>query len=196
MELSESRPAIRTDLFKLLALFAVAGVPVILAMVMYIGKIGVPTERTNHGHLVLPPLDAGTLVDVDASLETPDPWTLVTFGSGACDEVCQQSLYKIRQVNIALGRDANRVRHMLLAMPDNAASLSTLTGDYPNLVIRQVEPARLETLLQPLDALRPQRFDLYIVDPLGNLMMHYPASQSGNDILDDLKKLLRVSKIG
>lgn len=180
---------------KLLGLFAVAGLPLVLAMVMYFGQVLVPDGRTNHGELILPPLDAGQLVGVDESVATPDPWTLLTWGEGACDESCHQSLYLIRQVNLALGQDANRVRHMLL-VPDNAGwDGAELAGDYPRL---QVRPVPRDLLDQVFGGQRQasENFAIYVVDPLGNLMLMYRPGQSGSHVLEDMKKLLRVSKIG
>jgi len=36
----------------------------------------------------------------------------------------------------------------------------------------------------------------YLVDPLGNLMMSYPADAAPKGMLKDLKRLLRLSHIG
>lgn len=204
--MSESPTLNRRSRLKLLGMFAVGAVPVILAMLMYFGQVGVPTGRTNHGELVLPPLDAAALVGIDTSLDTENPWTLLTLSAGNCDERCQENLYKIQQVNIALGRDAKRVRHMLLvASADPAQSApqrdeaqlrdELQLRDYPQLQVRGVSQEQVEQVFAPR-AGTPAGHAVYIVDPLGNLMMRYAPEQSGNDLLDDLKKLLRVSKIG
>ena len=191
---SDSPALIRRSRLKLLGMFAVGGVPVLLAMLMYFGQIGVPTGRTNHGELVLPPLDAAGLVGIDTSLETEDPWTLLTVSRGACDERCRENLYKIQQVNIALGRDADRVRHMLLVAANEPLE-PDVQADYPGLQVREVSPDLVEQVFARRVG-TTDGYEIYIVDPLGNLMMRYAPEQSGNDLLDDLKKLLRVSKIG
>ena len=43
----------------------------------------------------------------------------------------------------------------------------------------------------PIEAQR-----LYIIDPLGNLMMSYPPDINPRGIMKDLKKLLKFSRIG
>lgn len=193
--LSEPLRRPRTGRFKLLGLFAIAGIPLLFAMVMYFGQVLVPAERTNFGELILPPLAAGALVGVDSSLSTPAPWTLLTWGEGACDEQCHQSLYVIRQVNLALGRDGSRVRHMLVVPEGVDLARESLARNYPLLQIRQVERGLLDALFgaqrRPAD-----NFAVYVVDPLGNLMLRYQPGQSGSAVLEYMKKLLRVSKIG
>ncbi len=184
----------RAGRLKLLGLFAIAGVPLVLAMVMYFGQILVPVERTNHGELILPALDAGPLVGLDDSLSTSAPWTLLTWGEGACDAQCRESLYIIRQVNLALGRDASRVRHMLV-VPEGAGGQteSLALEDYPQLQVRYVERSVLEAVFGERGH---ENYAIYVVDPLGNLMLRYQPGQRGNDVLEDMKKLLRISKIG
>jgi len=185
----------RAGRLKLLGLFAIAGVPLVFAMVMYFGQIMVPAERTNHGELILPPLAAGPLVGLDDSLSTPAPWTLLTWGEGTCDEQCRQSLYVIRQVNLALGRDASRVRHMLVVPEGMGGESESLTQDYPQLQVRQVKRDLLEAVFGAQER-QAGNFAVYVVDPLGNLMLRYQPGQNGSDVLEDMKKLLRVSKIG
>ena len=43
---------------------------------------------------------------------------------------------------------------------------------------------------------RAREHSLFIVDPLGNLMMRHDASHTTKDLLSDLKKLLKLSHIG
>lgn len=184
----------RAGRLKLLGLFAIAGVPLVLAMVMYFGQILVPVERTNHGELILPALDAGPLVGLDDSLSTSAPWTLLTWGEGACDAQCRESLYIIRQVNLALGRDASRVRHMLVVPKGAGGQTESLAlEDYPQLQVRYVERSVLEAVFGERGH---ENYAIYVVDPLGNLMLRYQPGQRGNDVLEDMKKLLRISKIG
>ena len=47
---------------------------------------------------------------------------------------------------------------------------------------------------------RPTQRDMpvgiYIIDPLGNLVFFYPVDAPPEDVLKDLKRLLKVSQIG
>jgi hypothetical protein len=60
---------------------------------------------------------------------------------------------------------------------------SDLTALYPDLVF----------LIGQVEALAP---GIYIVDPLGNLVFHYALDAAGKPVLQDLKRLLKVSQIG
>src|SRR5690606_23418135 len=82
----------RAGRLKLLGLFAIAGVPLVFAMVMYFGQIMVPAERTNHGELILPPLAAGPLVGLDDSFSCPDSCTSWSSRGRTRDESCRKSL--------------------------------------------------------------------------------------------------------
>lgn len=198
----------RVGQWKLLLIFAVALLPLIAAVIMYFGKIGLPSGTTNHGLLVLPPLtedDHGIKVggsDYPGAIQ-PDgrrKWLLLILGpTGAspgnslCDKACEQTLYLARQVNVALGKDADRVGRLLLSsepvslpVPDvalmqqafSAAAFSRLSDEMVN--VRQ--------------GLNP--WEILIMDPFGNIMMHYPGELDGKGILEDLRRLLKVSKIG
>lgn len=137
---------------------------------------------TNRGTFVQPPVTAADL-DVraaDGVLEA-GVWWLWVVPDGSCDDVCAQALHQLRQLHVLLNRDADRVRRGLLTA--DGAVAPDIADAYPRLV----------ALSGDLDRLTP---GIYVVDPIGNLVFHYPLTDAGEPVLDDLKRLLKVSQIG
>jgi hypothetical protein len=111
-------------------------------------------------------------------------------------------LYDTRQVRLALDRDMNRVQRVLIA-GDGCCDAQFLHEQHPDLIAIRATPAAA-----PLLALLPDRDQggaaaspaqaprVYLIDPLGNLMMVYPAGARPKGMLEDLKRLLRLSSIG
>ena len=105
--------------------------------------------------------------------------------------MCIRDRYKTRQVNIRLGRDAERVgRYLLISSSYNLSPQETakLTKEYPRLELFRI-----------LEEDIPQEIikDSYILfDPLGNGILIYSPDLPGGELLEDLKKVLQNSKIG
>lgn len=203
----------RLGRIKLAAVFAVALVPVLLAMVMYFAGVGIPSNSSNKGDLLWPPLayeallsDAGAQVS-DSSIATPPSakpeqfakWRLLLAGVAACSEQCEALLHTARQVHMSTGRELERVQRVFLALPEHGLPVQ-LQQRYPALVVAKSEPAALARQLRSASAqghqVDPQAWALWLVDPLGNIVLHYGAKHDGYDVLADLKKLLKLSKIG
>ncbi|WLQ13011.1 hypothetical protein O5O45_25100 [Hahella aquimaris] len=190
---------------KLWGIILVAATPLIAAMVMYFGRIGIPSGTTNYGDLIIPPLDA-TEIGVslpEARLEEitqadgKRQWLMLTVAGDACGERCSQALYLSRQINIALGKESDRVGRALLAGTGDAA-LQQVLNDYPRMLPAPFSRADMEGLRTKLNEhnIQLQPYDMLLMDPLGNIMMHYSEKHDGKAILEDLKRLLKVSKIG
>jgi hypothetical protein len=165
--------------------------PLLAAAWMYYGTDWRPAARVNHGVLISP-------VRPLASPIFRDKWSLVYVGSGACDEACRQALYVMRQTRIALNTDMTRVARVFIATGECCAR-DFLAREHPGLIILDAsaseaasESTRLLGQFPPDD----RAHTLFIVDPLGNLMMSYDARQNPRGLLEDLRKLLRLSHIG
>lgn len=185
-------------------LFAVAGLPVIVAFIMYFTNSMVPEGRTNKGTLIAPPLSVSMLdlkLQQAGEGEVDGKWELIVVGQNSCaSEACQQTLHKARQVNVALGREAGRVirRYINIGAELDAATAEAFKSSYPRLHLSGTSHLALEVFLdKELNASEVlERNYIFISDPLGNVMMYYTPENPGGDLLDDLKKLLKVSKIG
>lgn len=159
-----------------------------------------PSGTTNHGQLIAParPVPALTLVAGDGQPVAPfkEKWSLVVLGGDHCDAACSERLVMVRQVRLALGKNLNRLQRIYIA-PSEAARIEaedSLAKDHPGLSVLadHGEPgARAADFFTP-----PEPLTLYLVDPNGNWLMVYAGAVEPKDLLDDLKKLMRLSSIG
>ncbi len=177
--------------------------PIFLAMFLYSHlEIWHPARYSNHGELLSPihrlefldAIDDDTGQPVDLA-RIKGRWTYVYVGKGGCDLYCQASLFKIRQTRLLLGRELQRVQYLFLALDDAAArAADALADEHPRMMRTRVRQGRAEAQAAALGQ-HPQG-NLYLIDPLGNLVMRYGPDAQARGILKDIHKLLRVSKIG
>jgi cytochrome oxidase Cu insertion factor (SCO1/SenC/PrrC family) len=174
--------------------------PLALAFYLYYGHgTWHPGGRVNAGDLVQParPLPALALPLLEAGSTDPNflkrKWTLLYVESDACADACRIRLYDTRQVRLALDRDMNRVQRVLIA-GDGCCDAQFLHEQHPDLITIRATAATAPLLaLLPAKARTPR---VYLIDPLGNLMMFYPPDVKPKGMLEDLKRLLRLSSIG
>src|SRR3989344_431408 len=203
MTVSVNRSAARRKILLLVALFAL---PVIVAYGLYFSGWR-PASFGNYGELVQParPIADAALILLDGRTmrfnELRGKWTLITFSVAECLRPCESNLVKMRQVIAAQGKEAGRIQSMLIVKDAKMRDwLNYAIKDYPGMraVVGTSEAvdvlARQFTLTagSPLDNLNR----IYLVDPLGNFMMSYPADADGNGLRKDLARLLRASRIG
>jgi hypothetical protein len=198
--------AVRARNLRTLALLAALFLlPIVIAFLTYYGTGWRPAARVNHGHLFTParPLAAIALPRIPVG-EVPaggkvrpalrGEWSLVYAGDGRCDPACRQALYVMRQTQLALGNNMNRLERVVLVTA-NYSARSFLAREDPGLVVLDASGPPAEPLLRELTAGEPA-YTLYVVDPLGNLVMSYDAGTDLRGLLEDLQKLLRLSHIG
>lgn len=192
---------------KLVVIFAVFLGPLLAAFIWYYGfsRVFAPRGSTNHAPLLSPliALKPFSNAGVNGAQFTAESlkhrWSVIHTLAERCDRQCEKSLYNTRQTRLALGKDANRLRRILLC--PNRDVLNRLAADHPDAVrlleSRDESPNGLENQLAPL--IRERNLggdDALLVDPLGNLMMIIPAELDPGLLLKDLKHLLKVSRIG
>lgn len=182
----------------LVLVFAFFALPLAVAWVMNFTGDWAPTASANHGSLIEPvrPVELQGLVGLegaafDSSVLAHD-WTLVYLHRGACDEACYNTLYKLRQVRLAQGKNIDRVqRLLLLAEPGMPAWVQEAQGHYPGMYI--AGPAQADAAaLAPF----PGAGRVYLIDPLGQLMMEYSPQAEPKGMIEDLERLLRISYVG
>jgi cytochrome oxidase Cu insertion factor (SCO1/SenC/PrrC family) len=192
---------------QLLFLASLFFVPLLVAFWLYYGGSGWrPAGGANKGDLINPavPLPAVVLVKPDGTRTPADflrgKWTIAYLGDGACDERCRKALYLSRQSRIALNKDMARVQRVFLATGPRVDTqfLAAEHGDL--LVVLAGEDADSKLLLAKFpvfDGVAPAAAGrLYLIDPLGNLVLSYSAAAPDKALLTDVKKLLRLSHIG
>jgi cytochrome oxidase Cu insertion factor (SCO1/SenC/PrrC family) len=194
------RDVIRNGRMKMLLLALVCAAPVIASYVsFYFIK---PEGRTNYGDLLLPvqTLPPAILHQLDGSpypLETlKGKWVMLTIDHGACDKYCQDKLYKMRQVRLMQGKDADRVERAWL-IDDDAPLETQLIRAYDGMHMLRAQGAPvLADLPEPNAPDAAPRDGIYLIDPLGNLVLRFPKDADPMKMKKDLEHLLRISGIG
>jgi hypothetical protein len=172
--------------------------PLVAAFCTYYGTSWRPGAHVNHGQLISParPLPAAALKSIPpGAIVRPfhGTWTLVYIGDGGCDAACHDSLLLMRQTRLALNTDMTRVSRVFL-ITAGCCALGFLTREHPGLTLLDASGPNAAALLQQFPGERSHT--VYVVDPLGNLMMSYDARSNPRGLLEDLQKLLRLSQIG
>lgn len=194
----------RLTLIFLVILFAL---PIVLAWIATKHKSWQPINSKNNGELVQPvrPIPEFTLKTIDGTDFKLDDmrrkWSLLYFVAQSCDQPCQESLVKVRDVRLAQSGDALRVQYFLIyAQKPDASEVASLAKEHPRLILLRAEgesaSAMLNTFKLNTDASLAQTHRVYLVDPIGNLMMYYPEDFPGNGLLKDIRHLLHWSQIG
>lgn len=145
---------------------------------------------TNKGELIEPPIE---VADEEKAM-LPDTWRIAVRVPADCDATCVNGLYVINQTDLALGRDTGRVTPVAIQADGNTQDLPELSAD------STLQYAQLPQLHEQL---QPYAGSFFIIDPLGFVIMRYDGSddretaiQRGGDLMDDLKKLLKMSRVG
>lgn len=175
--------------YTMLALLAVFIVPVVLAK-LALDNNWFNRAVTNKGELIQPVMDLSALLD-----KQPPKWRLVYQVPAHCDAGCENALYSIQQVWLALGRDTDRAQPTVLFN----------TYSDPQAVTRLQQDTQINVVAvnhpQPTAALSADA--VYLVDTLNNAMLRYSVSEdrqsaimNSRDMLADVRKLLKLSRIG
>ena len=182
-----------------LIIAAVFLLPVAASFALYYGKLWRPAGSASKGELITParPLAVAGLRHPDGTPANSDvlsgKWTLIYIGDGHCDDACRNALVLGRQSRLALNNEMTRVQRVMLATA-NCCDNEYFAREQAGLIALDASSKEASALLAQFPAAREH--SLFIVDPLGNLMMRHDASHTTKDLLSDLKKLLKLSHIG
>ncbi len=153
-----------------------------------------PSGRKNYGELITQVSLKGSEDESGQIISAQDfkgKWTLVYVGGGACDKRCENLLYYIRQVRSAQGPERDRINRVWI-VNDGQYPVATLLAQHPGLkVVRSRDAAFLAQF-----AGAESGSHVYMVDPLGNLMLRFPANPDPSRMIRDIKHLLKASQIG
>ena len=177
----------RRTLLLLLALFIA---PLVAAFALYYGFGWRPSTQSIHGELISParPMPEG-------AQKLRGDWALIYVGDGRCDEDCRTALVFARQTRLSLNKDMTRLNRVML-VTGNCCDLAYLDREHDGIKVFDVSASQdMAELLAVLPAV-DLKYNLFVVDPLGNLVMRYDVRQSPAGLLDDLRKLLKLSHIG
>lgn len=178
----------------LLAISAIFLIPILAAAWLYFAPGGWrPPAHTEHGTFISPPVELPETV-FSASvqpLQFRKVWTLMVLADQQCDATCVSTLENIRQIRLSLGPKMPRLQTAFLPLHASAAETLDVAA-FPKLLI--AEPAAGELVAERFG--NWANGQIFLVDPLGNLMLSYTPGTAMGDVRADLAQLLKLSGIG
>ncbi len=206
--------------WKLLAVIAVCAAPLIASYLTY--YVIKPAGRTNYGALLdprsfpIPVSLGGAAFDTHAANKSASSkqsagsqtissqttglgaykgkWVLLQVHSSDCQSDCEKKLHDMRQLRLAQGKEMTRLERVWL-VTDNQSLQMAHWPEYQGTQLLRVDPAVVQKWL-PVEQGTVASDHLYMIDPLGNLMMRFPKDADPNKVKKDISKLLRASRIG
>lgn len=197
----------KTNRLTVIAFLGLFTLPIILAWAAYFSGWFEDVNTTNKGEWVIPVFAFGDLYptyadDTALKLQPGETWKLIfpadveQCQDQQMDSNCLTNLFLIGQIHIALGKDSERLERILL---NGSASY---TEQQLQTVKQRFTDLRVVNSQSKTNAFLPPAY-IYIADPLGNIILRYPLVETqeevplkGKDILKDLKKLLKLSRLG
>jgi len=168
--------------------------PLVIATIMYYGSHFRPEGRTNHGALLEPIVSVTEQLPGSGVVEQGDGyWSLIYIGSGECGDDCKNALVTLRQSQIMLGNEFDRLKRVFLHgesspdtvfLADEHAGLIATREDALRAILNNKKPAELLA------------GGYFLMDPLGNLVMYFEPDIDPSDMVADIKRLLKLSRIG
>jgi len=171
-------------------------VPIIAVVLMF--KFNFKPAGESRGELITPPKLIQTIATLkdsngkDSHEFWVEKWNMV-YVTDQCEVECMAKLRDMRQIHVSLYKDIPRTQRVLIT---NVQDLSRIKKDFPDLTVINQPAGDIKALSSQFDfggenALQSNR--LYLVDPLGHIMMSYPTNTHAADIRKDLVRLLKYS---
>lgn len=186
---------------KIAALALVLILPSSLAWIAHVGFDWRPQAHKNYGEMLEPKSLSyleGAWLGPAAPLRPAGferwagKWVLLYSGPSACDRACAKNLYYMRQVRIL--QDAGRLRVGLVwVVTDDGPVDDALVRSHPDLWLWRPADARFA---EQFPRETPASRHLYLIDPMGNLIMRFPELPEARRMNEDIKLLLRASRVG
>ena len=163
----------------------------------YVYYIAPPSRQTNHGELVhVPPLPDARLKLADGDAFTlgqlRGKWILLTVDAAQCGDACRRNLLTMRQLRLTQGKDMDRIERMWLISDDGAIGEGVADDFHGTWLVR----AAASDLLRSLPADGALAGYIYVIDPLGNVVLRYSRAADPGGMMKDLARLLKTSGIG
>lgn len=187
------KPVKSTRSLWLIGLLCVA--PVVASYVAY--YFWQPAGHINYGELVsAPPLPNVRAHLADGSAfemkALRGKWVFLMVDAAQCGETCQRKLFTLRQLRLTQGKDMDRIERAWLISDDGALAPKLLDDFRGTYFIRAGDGS----LIKALPAGRPAEESIYLIDPLGNIVLRYPHDGDPKKMIKDLARVLKISGIG
>lgn len=196
--------------WKLFLVLLVCASPLIASYLSY--YVIKPEGRTNYGTILdprsypIPELASATLDGQPRTLEQMSgKWLMVSAGGADCLKACQEQLHAMRQWRLMQGKNMDRIQRVWLVLDDKPVDTAALRR-YKDAEGQDVDLLDGVTVLRapagavgkwlPAGSGTSASDHVYLIDPLGNLMMRFPKDPDTRKVYKDLAKLLKASAIG
>ena len=202
---SDAKRTLKGRLF-MIGVLLICAAPVVLSYLTY--YVIRPSSVKSYGDLIQPtraiPSIEGRVIahpkgESDQAIinlnQLKGQWLMVSVGESSCNDACQQTLYFQRQIHTALGKERDRVDRVWLVTQDKPIEPAILKGLGDAWVI-SVPQSAVSGWLTP-GAHQALNDHLYLIDPMGEWMMRFPAGlgiDTAPKIRRDLERLLRASE--
>jgi len=179
---------------KFIALLVLMCTPVLISYVLFYSEYRPGT--VNYGELLeVKKLEGSGVSPLDNKIfrmkDLRGKWVMVMVDSGNCDKACQEKLYFMRQVRMVQHKEKHRVERLWL-INDDVMPSEELTKKYEGTLFVKTNDSALLDAIPPKES---QSKHIYMVDPLGNLIMRYPEELNPTKMGKDIKRLLHVSQL-
>jgi cytochrome oxidase Cu insertion factor (SCO1/SenC/PrrC family) len=159
-------------------------------------------KKSNYGILLRPPLPISTLALTDdkgneIKSQLKGKWWLIYITNHPTNSLSKRNLYYLRQIRQATGKNRERIERALITTPPGNNINIWLQKNYPGTNHFTISSEKLKELeLNLPKELALQEGSLYLIDPLGNIMLFYAPDAAPKGIFKDLQRVLKVSQIG
>lgn len=185
--------------WKLLAIIAICAAPVIASYLTY--YVIKPSGRTNYGVILDPrayPMPALGSTALDGKPRGLDAykgkWIMLQADGAVCQDKCKKKLFDMQQLRLMQGKEMDRIERVWLITDDQPLE-TILMREYDGTRMLRVKLGALKGWL-PVERNTAISDHIYMIDPLGNLMMRFPKDADPSKIKKDIDKLLKASSIG
>ena len=179
---------------QMLLIAAVFFGPLAAATWMYYTGAFLPEGRTNSGALLEPIISVTSALPESPIVEKGDGfWVLIYADDGRCTDACRQALYTIRQSRKMLGKEMDRLLRVFLH-GDSPPDTVFLAEEHAGLIL--MRDGDLSSLLRHKKPVALEAGGYFLLDPLGNLVMYFQPDMNPSDMVEDIKRLLKFSRIG
>jgi hypothetical protein len=185
--------------WKLLVVLAVCAAPLIASYFTY--YVIKPDSRNNYGALIDPrqhPIPAMASTTLDGKPVALDAykgkWIMLKVGGSDCQQACQDQLFAMRQLRTMQGKEMERIERVWLITDQEPLETLLLRVNDGTRMLRA--PADAVRRWLPVEQGGNVAEHIYLIDPLGNLMMRFPKDPDPSKVKKDLIKLLKASAIG
>ncbi|MBS83423.1 MAG: hypothetical protein CMD65_04730 [Gammaproteobacteria bacterium] len=192
----------RTYLIIIILVFLI---PFLAAYFILQSGVNKTMDTSNYGELIEPPINTNNYQITGSSNslninKLDKKWTILYFNNNeSCDDICKNDIYLLKQIHIALNKDINRVQRAYLTGNNKGSrksfqTMHFLLENYPNLIRLEIinQNKNIITVLNKFTNTKK----IFLVDPLGNIVLMWPSQFNGKQLLKDLKKLLKHSRVG